>query len=362
MFRGLLFVGFIPIIVGLSACTSSPTETVFNGVIDDKRDDQIRIHFLNSGAGSCQLIECADSKSVLMFDCGSSSSVGAMSKVQVADYIRDIVKNKEVRFAVSHPDIDHYNYLPYVFDKKKVTNTSFQSLVLGLSRFDYNTNFQNWMNNNFGIHDIYDDYVIDPNYSTPKGKEREEPLSCPGINTRVLIANAATINDPNAASMVLLLEGDRMVQSIYLPGDATNRTYRAMLGRGTFPEDVTVAAMAHHGAVTKDSNSSGLVNRIKPYIVVSQTGTKYGHPICSVVDTYKSYTKTTGGNIKEAQKHILQCDKVSGGTRTDSKSMSFAIYDTWSNGTVVIALEGDEEAVTCLTNDLAGLSTTCALK
>lgn len=91
------------------------------GVIRDQAEpslsDELVIHVLNIGAGSCQIVQCPHSHRVLVMDCGSSGASGDdLVGAHIVNYAQAnglfSHPETEILVAISHPDQDHTNKIP----------------------------------------------------------------------------------------------------------------------------------------------------------------------------------------------------------------------------------------------------------
>ena len=74
---------------------------------------ELVLHFVEIGQGDCTLIECPNGGFILV-DAGSTAQGG---RAAVRDYVRNQLDQASPRIdtvGVTHPDADHYNYLPDV--------------------------------------------------------------------------------------------------------------------------------------------------------------------------------------------------------------------------------------------------------
>ena len=92
-------------------------------VLAPKAPEDLRVHFLNVGPGTCTVVECPGTeKSVMIIDCGShwqfKTKTGQTAE-QMKEKIIPMVSNPATRptLILSHGDFDHYTYLPTVFDE-----------------------------------------------------------------------------------------------------------------------------------------------------------------------------------------------------------------------------------------------------
>ena len=73
----------------------------------------LELHFINVGQGDCTLVKCPNGQAILV-DCGSIKDGDAG---QVRDYLLgqlDVDNPRIDLLVVSHPDQDHYNFIPDV--------------------------------------------------------------------------------------------------------------------------------------------------------------------------------------------------------------------------------------------------------
>jgi beta-lactamase superfamily II metal-dependent hydrolase len=96
----------------------------------EKKRNEIRVTFVNVGAGLCTVIECPNGEPPILYDCGSSGvgDTGMKRSLAIA-YVRKILVRYyplRPRVIVSHPDGDHYNYISEI-----IGNTPAASIWLG---------------------------------------------------------------------------------------------------------------------------------------------------------------------------------------------------------------------------------------
>src|SRR5688572_13548632 len=74
---------------------------------------QLEIHFVNVGQGDCTLVKMPNGKRMLV-DCGSTTK--NQSAAPIRSYLlKQLGNHKRIdAVVVTHPDADHYNFLPEV--------------------------------------------------------------------------------------------------------------------------------------------------------------------------------------------------------------------------------------------------------
>jgi beta-lactamase superfamily II metal-dependent hydrolase len=305
--------------------------------VKTKADNSLRIHVMNVGNGNCVIAEAANTNVVLIVDCGSTKNDGAMSAQSVAAYFNKLISTYTsppgITVIISHPDKDHYNYIPTVL-------ANYKTLKVYLGGVPNFTNYRDCYN-----------YSIGRNRNTAMGdwiaKQPDVSLGfAPFINKFgsggiIVAANNVGItpnlaecpagNYTNAASAVVyLLNG---TQSISILGDATNKTltevnkYLTANGR---PSSSNITISSHHGANTHGSNSNWWTSVNQPQYVVHSAGTRagYNHPKCDVLRNYGS------SQLHSINKLCVTCYEIAG-PKSDSwvsQSMTVANITTLNSG------------------------------
>ena len=110
-----------------------------------KADDELRAHFLDIGAGSCQVIECPGTPATthpLIVDCGSvaKSQALAKDKTTVQQYVSAVLSPYPNPIViVSHADKDHSRFLPDLVPAGKA-----KTIWFGGQRSGYSTTVKKW--------------------------------------------------------------------------------------------------------------------------------------------------------------------------------------------------------------------------
>ncbi|MBD9437329.1 hypothetical protein IB223_14595 [Pseudoxanthomonas sp. PXM03] len=306
-----------------------------------KGENDLRIHFLPVGAGVCQLVECPGRDGVpMLVDCGSTRVVAGIDWTQdaVSSYIQGILKGRQVNVVVSHPDADHYKFIPGA-----IPATQVHSLWMGGHHGDYPASFLDWANQVRDLGTASSPRVMEP---FPVNWHNDgyavAGLSCGVANTYVVgVNNGTTKNDHS-----LMLSIDYGDFRALFPGDATGVSQDAAVAN--FPGDYlysTVLVASHHGADSHGSNNERWANATLPQYVVYPSGASYGHPRCNVVETYRAIDQ-----LVPADSHGLACG-MTGGTY-DTEASELGEYNTHQSGAIIITSDPAAQPVEvlCLPN------------
>ena len=289
-----------------------------------KSEDEIRIHFVSIGAGACQVIECPGVDATpLVVDCGSTSpnTTRGLRDSEAIRYVQETLAGRGANVVVSHPDKDHYAYLPRAVPANKV-----QTLWMGGEFTAYPDDVRNWAaqvdaRSTASLQRLFAD--LPQNWHN--AGEAVESLQCGEALTFVLTTNnGSTSNDQ---SLVLSVDHGEF-RSIF-PGDATNASQDAALGN--FPGDLLVSSLvvaSHHGAVTHGSNSDAWVAATQPLYVIYSAGSSYFHPRCDAIDTFRA-----GDTLLPAESHGFRCGD---GSAWRSGPSDAAEFNTHSSGVIVV--------------------------
>ena len=94
------------------------------------------LYFPNIGQGNCAILSNADKSFVGIFDCGSISNKEAKWQDKILPLMKQFTARKKSKWliVISHPDHDHYNFLPSIIDyiRPKLRNNDIKlTVVLG---------------------------------------------------------------------------------------------------------------------------------------------------------------------------------------------------------------------------------------
>ena len=331
------------------------TNSHARSTITTKEEDELRIHHLPVGAGTCTLVECPGKNATnMLIDCGSfgasSRTDTDLDEKEVEQYIINNIPNflkKELDVIISHPDQDHYNYLSTVLKDKYAHEVWLGGIWCNYKEGGDNgdKDFLAWLSKQ----EKNDVKII--KYLDKHWHRKLDTVSCGDADVSVLTVNSSDkkpIDDrKNGNSLVLAVNYENF--SAIFPGDAEGVTERkAISNYGSDKLDVDLLSASHHGASTEGSNgivdggpSSKWHETTLPEIVIYSAGTRYLHPKCEVLKQYE-------GSLKEANPHYIRC-----GDSEEKKYKKYetrkAEYVTEMNGAIIVTTDGKNKAnVLCM--------------
>ena len=297
------------------------------GPVAARAAPRLELHFIDVGQGDCTLVITPNGKRLLV-DCGSTT--GGFDWMPVRDYIVALLDPNDPRIhalVITHPDTDHYKFLPDVLENIEVDHVY---TVGPTSEFTVN-GVDEWLG------DFPDSrYTVlknsDFTSSTPK---RLGSIDFGNVDVFVLAANVvASSSASNARSIVLKVTFNNF--DALLTGDATFATEKDIVSRfGQNPDflDVEVLKIGHHGSETT-STSQDWADAIKPETAVVSCAFEntHGHPRRNVLNRLEGHTKS-------APAHTMR-EYVSKSVSSDVPSYIESIYSTATNGNIVITSSG----------------------
>lgn len=159
------------------------------GGLPARAQDELRIHYLAVGAGTCTVVECPGNNAPpMIIDCGSRGTGGlGLTSTQAQTRIAGILANHNTdpNLVLSHGDTDHYNYIDTVF-----AGVQLDHIWQGGDSTDYNAALQAFLiaQDNSGA-TLHQDLVADfHNNEFSLGLE----LDCGDADAFVLTVNSGT--------------------------------------------------------------------------------------------------------------------------------------------------------------------------
>lgn len=250
-----------------SGCENFVNNIFFPTPINQTKDCELRVHFIDVGQGDSILIELPDNKTMLI-DAGPSSQ-----EDELILYLNKIFENKENKdidyFVLTHPDEDHIGGADVVFDNYNV-------------KFCYRPSvFTNDEVLNFGFVDV--EINSEPHFETAITKMYQE--NCESIVTfatdnllnlksdcpysiKFLAPIEERYTNSNDYSAVIMLEYKN--KKFLFTGDAGSNIEQSLVSLYKDELKADVLKVAHHGS--NDSSSFDFLKYVKPKFAVIQVG------------------------------------------------------------------------------------------
>ena len=249
------------------------------------------LNFYNVGQGNFTMIELDDN--VIIVDAGHGGNIfnhdpsgvllandelsGFKINLTVKnDYMTrkklknaSLLKSKNLIVILSHDDRDHYNLMEYWFKlnfkNKKLYYREDQSVKKT-------------------IEDQFSDYNIQKH---PLSKT--ETLKFGEHVIKLIIGNpiGGKSNDKSIIVVLKYKNGSETIK-IVIPGDATEKTYTSIQSENREIKEADILLASHHGADTEGSNSTQIINKLNPSVVVFSAAlfSQYYHPKTDVLLEY----------------------------------------------------------------------------
>ncbi len=238
------------------------------GSMIDHGASRLRLHVLDVGQGTCQVIELPGGKMMIVDGGGLRGGTFDIGRAVVGPFIRALGYDRIDIMAVSHPEEDHVGGLVSLFDRFPIGEvwTSAQT----------NKNSLTWHR--------FLRQVSRYRVRRRIFRESKEVKVAKGVSLYVFTANACPhTRDRNDRSLVLCLEfaGKR----ILLTGDIGHARERCVDRRISKPVDVLV--VPHHGSST--SSSMDFVQMTRPMVAIIPVGWRnfLGLPDGRIVRRYR---------------------------------------------------------------------------
>jgi hypothetical protein len=272
---------------------------------------------------------------------------------------------------ITHPDADHYNWLPRIFNHPK---DKIDYLILGGLPECYDPsgklNLHKWIQarlknkSKVFFPAIKYEAIITLEEVRPSEKRTFAPhdytsiegtleafkeavsfgknvkISFLSINPTHMRGNHEEIlrlsdsEDDNRDSLVLKI--DHGISSIILTGDATNVTTTRIINnyadRPNFLHSNVLLA-SHHGSATHGSNNFSWLSKVLPEYVLISNGHNQGHPQSQAYDSFKKLS-----SLKNVTPHKVLVGKSEDYDQGSLHETSKAIFSTLNSGTITVTL------------------------
>jgi competence protein ComEC len=307
---------------GTRGFVSKAWTTITQG-LSELSAQEIRIHYLNVGTGTCTLVECPGANSPPMIvDCGSTGRAAPdLNADEVRQYTHSVILRHSVapNVVLSHADRDHYSFISTILGEIQA-----QHIWLGGNQADYGSDgFQEWLGSQIGggaqLHEGF------PENWSNSGQPLGLGLNCGPAATYVLTVNTGA--SKNAQSLVLMIEYKDF--TAVFTGDAEGSTEQQAVENYGDSLKATVLTASHHGASTHGSNSVNWATSTNPTVTIFSAGDRFEHPRCIAVQRYSSVASTI--------EHDVRCGDT--GNFRNYRSQQ-AHYMTRTSGAVIVSSDG----------------------
>eukprot|EP01084_Bolivina_argentea_P309493 535345_1 len=328
-------------------------------------DKNLHIYGLPIGQGDYTVIQCPisgeDGGEIYIFDGGSMEGAKqgiSWNREKVMQFLLPQIVNKKIQgIIISHPDLDHYNYIESISTfngskkdvplfygwkypdwKKQITPpNTYGTIILGGDLKSYTNHF---------IKNVYNTFPKDSSDGTNNAINLAEQCvlenfnyacgdtgsvaACPGFTSLVpgyhpcgaakdtitfeyLAANIGSnwpiSSDSNSGSIILKVTYGE--QSIILPGDFERECAWTLLqwSIGNDPLKTTVFKVPHHGSKYSFPPWNNSIMETEYAFISGYSPKKYGHPSCSTIKTLTEWYTADDTLRKKTQKNYLTCFK-----------------------------------------------------
>ena len=332
----------------------SSHERASSSVSEQEGDRNLTVYAMAVGQGDGNIILCPNGRDIVIVDMGSSHIYANKS---YGGYLLKkfgaLKNNMSIHIVITHPDEDHYNFLPASFPNNDKLTKSIKEIVLGGSYkvYEEKKGFRPWLHNMSRIIPVYTVNNGDECFgnsacswtpvSTAAIKKTKKPPSkdlwqfCgDSAHITVLGANICAktqCNNINGRSIILKLVYKEW--SLFLSGDFEGEDQQMkLINKSQSMLKSTYYKMAHHGAwMAKKANLPELLKAISPRRAYVSSAhplvSRYSHPKCETID---HLIKLGSVNETNSQNYIACCRKAirSRCYLPELKLGFYAIYET----------------------------------
>ena len=278
-------------------------------------DKEFRAVVLPVGQGDCVAMYCPNGN-LVMFDCGSS-----MREKGLTEEVKGLLMNKKVKkvtIFISHGDVDHYKYLPTVFNDL----TKIDGVIIGGHPKDHDGSetIKKWMlalaQNNKCFQSCSDKLHIVKLNDLPNQQggnwvsdnivtKLKDMDICGNKNIRFDIIAANVGKQKNRKSIVLRVSAKK---SMLLAGDMEGSAAKTVTKASHNRLKSDIYQISHHGASTM-ANKFEWLDAVQPKeaFVSHAYKSKYGHPRCEAIRNLISIGSLLTNTIYFTHTHSFTC-------------------------------------------------------
>lgn len=312
----------------VNAADAGPTSPGFIAPLSTTKKP-LEIHFIDVGQGDSTLLVCPNGNRILI-DAGSSAHG---SRDDVRAYLLGVLDRGErtlTALVVTHPDLDHYNFLPDI-----LRGVTVKQLLRTGDEEDFDDKFVSWLHT---IPASRQQILYEKNYD--KEDKPNPKLACGDAKIHILAAAIPTTRRgasnfiKNSLSTVLMVRYGTF--RAILTGDATFDTEDAILKR--YSSDwlqSDILKMGHHGS-RSTSTSDEWATAVRPKIAIASAGyhSKHGHPSGEVVERLATFT------VDHEAHPLTYAQGTSPYKWIEHEAYKEAIFSTSDSGNIVITTDG----------------------
>lgn len=310
---------------GPAALAAAPT-------IAPKQTDDLRVTYMNVGAGLCAVVECPGANArPIVVDCGTSDGsmdANGLSPDQVRDRMNAILArySQGPDLVISHVHADHYNLIAAALRDVQVNEIWHSGVASEMKYGGFTAWFAEQKRNGARVRSGF------PKNWHNGGNEITDGLQCGAATAYVLSVNANPDGNPNGSSLMLAI--DYLDFTLVLPGDAEGPTEASAMGN--FQDlKTTVLTSSHHGSKSHNSNSALWIEATSPELVIYSAGEMHGHPTCATTDKISP-------KLASATAHNAVCAKSKRKSDRKFYSSKRAEFTTLVNGTITLTTPGTD--------------------
>jgi beta-lactamase superfamily II metal-dependent hydrolase len=305
-----------------------PDEFVTTTPLPPREEDELRVHFLAIGTGTCTVVECPGPNAPpMVVDCGSTGrSDTDLTPEELRTQVQGILAGRTTNVVLSHGDEDHFNQIESVLQ-----GIPLGDVWQGGKPDEYTDELQRFLEQNVSDEDEDLHQDLDKDFHNEEFALDDNDLDCGDASVFILTVNTGV--KTNAQSLVMLIEHHDF--AVTLTGDAFGKTEKKAWENHGSRVKTTVLSGSHHGASSKGSNGTGAVSsqwpeKTAPEVLVYNAGNKYRHPRCAATKQYHPF-------IAEVPAHPMRCGRKKSFKWETARR---AEYNTRVNGTIVVTSDG----------------------
>ncbi|MCP4471328.1 MAG: hypothetical protein GY815_11700 [Gammaproteobacteria bacterium] len=312
---------------GKEGFVSKSFTKVIGEIRPERAQNELRLHYINVGAGMCTVVECPGPKAPpMIIDCGTVGlGDNDRNTTRTKKYVKKILDahEKKPNLVVSHPHKDHYGMIPEVLKSVQLNN-----IWLGGDHDRYKlSDFPDWLEKQkAGGAKVHNESPED--FDNDNSPIKSDWLGCGLASVYTLTVNSG--DNPNSNSHILEIRYQDFGATF--TGDAEGDTEEQALENYSEKVKTTVLSASHHGASTHRSNHEEWIKATDPEVVVFSSGPSFGHPKCNVVKRYDDA-------VEAAPPHPTRCGDRSGFKKKLRNTR--AQFVTSVNGLIVVSSNGE---------------------